>query len=733
MATDHFEVWLAEKIWELVPPHYRHEDGVATPPDVLRSVVEVMARQGALLRRSQDRLWEDQFIELCDDWAVPYIGDLLNTRLVSALNTRGRRVDVAKTIHYRRRAGTLRVMEELVRDITGWEGKVVESFRRLARARHGLDPLPAPLSGRRTRTPPGGFADLRRPAVSDLIDGPFDELHHLPDARRHRGRDGRVAIPKLAFHLYRLRTFRMQDVVPRVVSDGAHVFWTFDPSGRGVPLFVAPYRAPSWDDWRSAREWELPAPMSCRLLGHAEYMVTQTTIAAVAVLLSAPQLDSLRTLQDVRFRDEQRFVMTLDTLSDPPPGAVVPDILQASRVDECGKSALLSPVAPVIPSLRIMTSGAPIAPDLVAAGDITDPLVYASLNKQVVVDPAKGRLLLLGPVPSPTTDYHYGFSGPIGAGPYERPGLPASTGTLSNGGPVPVVGPTAVIEVLDNRTYGPLADQPAITDLTFQARNGTRPYLEMLSDWTLTSAAPGARLTLDGLWIGVSGGDRVIFLQGDFEEVVLRSVTLDPGGLDAGGNIVSSVILVVAGHVERLTVQGSILGRIRTTGAGTIDTLDISDSILHAPAGDILAIVLERGEVHLERVTVLGGLQVHRLWASEALLAGDPTDPTALQVADVQGGCVRYSAYREGGQLPRRYASFPFVDSEPLFTSRAFGDPGYAQLAAGAPPEILRGAENGSEIGAFSSLVTPIKLDGLAAKVTELMPFGLTPLFIFET
>ena len=41
--------------------------------------------------------------------------------------------------------------------------------------------------------------------------------------------------------------------------------------------------------------------------------------------------------------------------------------------------------------------------------------------------------------------------------------------------------------------------------------------------------------------------------------------------------------------------------------------------------------------------------------------------------------------------------------------------------------------ENGSEIGAFSSLLNPIRLDGLRAKVDEYMPFGLIPVFVFET
>ena len=46
---------------------------------------------------------------------------------------------------------------------------------------------------------------------------------------------------------------------------------------------------------------------------------------------------------------------------------------------------------------------------------------------------------------------------------------------------------------------------------------------------------------------------------------------------------------------------------------------------------------------------------------------------------------------------------------------------------------VQTGAETGSEIGAFSSLINPIKLDSLKIKVAEYMPFGLIPIFINET
>ena len=75
-----------------------------------------------------------------DDWVVPYIGDLLATRLVACLDAPAQRLDVAKTIYYRRRSGTLGLLEELTYDIARRDARAVEFFRRLGRTRHQFDP-----------------------------------------------------------------------------------------------------------------------------------------------------------------------------------------------------------------------------------------------------------------------------------------------------------------------------------------------------------------------------------------------------------------------------------------------------------------------------------------------------------------------------------------------------------------------------------------------------------------
>jgi len=106
----------------------------------------------------------------------------------------------------------------------------------------------------------------------------------------------------------------------------------------------------------------------------------------------------------------------------------------------------------------------------------------------------------------------------------------------------------------------------------------------------------------------------------------------------------------------------------------------------------------------------------------------------AADVDDTQSGCFRFSAAPTTSRLPRPYESFLFTTSDQhWFTSRRFGQAGFAQLSETAPPEIYRGGENGAEMGTFNSLLNPVKLDGLKVKVDEFMPFGLLPAFINET
>lgn len=753
-ARDGYDRYFTEKLWELIPPVHRDEDGRMEPPGQLRALVDVLGQHGAVLRRSIDRLWDDLFIDLADDWAVSYLGDLVATRAVSALNRRGRRVDVAKTIHYRRRKGTPRVLEELISDITGWEGTVVEEFRRLGRTRHGLDPAPAPLAGRFTGTMPGGIADLRRPAGAELAHGPFDEFHHTPDVRRARGGDGRYAIPKLGVHLYRIPAVRISGARPHEwVSPGPTLrLFSVDPSGRDVPLFMPRRRPNDWDDWTATREWDLPQPIRCRVLAHAEYRIDEGEIAlvrttpALAEPVRSQAANDLVRFLGMTFRSEAAFRQAVGTLPNAAAllnVAVFRALLVSALVPDCGKAALL-PAA-----IRVdRAPGGPIAPERTVSGHLDATPATLPADKQLVIDAERGRLLLIG-VPAATAvtvNYWYGFPGfftdspgSLGAGGYARaasletPTVPPITG---GGAIVPAaIALDGVTQIDDSLTYS-LSNLAPVRRVVLQAADRQRPYASQAANFVLDSGAvPDARVTLEGLWIGGRANVSAValVLRGDYERVVIRHTTLDPGGVDADGATLPALHLVAAGQVEELVIERSIVGPIRVQGTGAIESLVVRDSILHSRVAGVPAIALPRSEVRLERVTVLHAqadqlsVDVNLLYATEALITG------VVDVSNTQAGCFRFSAAPSGSRLPRAYESHVVDDTGHVFTSRVFGQPGYAQLSQTAPPALARGAENGSEIGAFSGLLNPIRHDSLIAKITEYMPFGLIAVSIVET
>jgi hypothetical protein len=191
----------------------------------------------------------------------------------------------------------------------------------------------------------------------------------------------------------------------------------------------------------------------------------------------------------------------------------------------------------------------------------------------------------------------------------------------------------------------------------------------------------------------------------------------------------------VEAQVQELVVERSLLGPLQERAGGHIEKLVASDSVLQALWAEP-ALLLVDGEADLSRCTVLGPAQVHRIEASECVL------DDVVRVDDAQHGCVRFSAYATGSVLPRPYESVEIAPGAPLFTSRRFGQPGYAQLLQSVDAQIVtgrpgatisEGAEDGSEMGAFAREKNPIKLRSLGIKYEEFMPLGLVPVFVAVT
>src|ERR1044071_4689043 len=287
---DRYEAWYSERIWALLPEVYRaadSEDFDRKGP--LRELVERIGVQAAIVRRSIDQMWDDQSIETCDGWAIPYIAEVVGANLVAALSPRGLRLQAAKAIYYRRRAGTVSILEEASRDVTGWDTRIVEFFRRLTRMDHLLDPekgLPSAgrdpqgtrrlqiaqhLLGEDSRTPAGGWADLRNAYAASRAHTAFDELSHTADVRKGSAALGWHNIPHLGVFVWRLHSFPesaddLDGLLATPVESTAGGCWTFDPAGREIPLFAAASRGPNLGTrWIAPNEWQLPAPIDREL------------------------------------------------------------------------------------------------------------------------------------------------------------------------------------------------------------------------------------------------------------------------------------------------------------------------------------------------------------------------------------------------------------------------------------------------------------------------------------
>ena len=742
MADDGYVAWYQAKLWQMLPTIYRASDAAAPGmPGPLQELVNRIGAQTATVRRSIDRLWENQSIETCDDWVVPYIGDLLATRLVSCLDARAQRLDVAKTIYYRRRSGTLGVLEELAADIAGRDARAVEFLRRLGRTRHQFDPpignafasvatawapsttyapgqvarngpdayrcvaggisaasggpagtgdniadgsvtwsfldpvgslIPAViegLAGANSRTPAGGFADLRNAYGAANAGTAFDEFAHTADLRRGAQSAGWYNISHLGVFIWWLQSFPILAATP--VSNGkTPPCFTFDPSGRETQLFAPSSRtaASFGEGWVSPDEWQLPVALR--------------------------------------------------------------DVLWNSFPDQLYPTAFW---------VGLGGGGAPA------------PLPRSAVR----IQPERGLFSFVAapPVGQIVTQYHFGFMSEIGAGGFperllEPMQFPAAVSPVSGGTglDVALAGHTAdaTVEIRDSLTYkGPTASLtlPAAT-LVLRAEDLQRPMIRWAGGggtWTITGK--GKSLVLQGLWL--QGADLV--LAGSFDSVSLRLVTLDPGSAGSGGALIGTAIdgtklapvhLWVEASIGTLTVERSITGPIRTRHGGAVEQLTATDSIIQAiPTGaaDDYALQTEIGTVSLSRTTVLGRAQVHRLDASECIL-----DDVAI-AEDTQHGCVRFTAYAQGSALHAPYRSVMVPPRGPLFFSRRFGTPNYARLrrladAAIVAPEtgdtILGGAANGSEMGAFSGEEVTLKKRGLAIKFEEYAPLGVYPVWI---
>jgi len=721
-----------DRLYALLPAILRMRDAERGYP--LKALLQVIAEQVNVVEDDIAQLYEDWFIETAADWAVPYLGDLVGYRPVAEAGlpagspggASGRvlvpRREVANLIAFRRRKGTLALLEQLAGDVAGWPARAVELFTLL-----GWTQNVNHLHLDRHRT-----ADLRRVEALERIDGPFDGLAHSVDVRRissHRTR-GRENLPSVGVFVWRLKSYSVTAMPAHCAEEvGPHCF-TFSVLGQDTPLYVRP--EPETDPTHIAEEANLPVPIQRRAFAR-------------------------------RPRDYHGAGRSL---------AIWAEGWAGFPADQ------------------------PVPVEALVAADLSG-WRYTPLAGQIAVDPVLGRLVFpRGQLPRKgvRVSYHHGFSADMGGGEYPRPLIqPRGDVTLYRVGehePYRRIADalrawkhdhpaSAVIELAASGVYvEPLNIQlGAGQRLQLRAADRARAVIRII-DWQTdlpdalaVTMAPDSRLTLDGLL--VTG--RPVQITGTRDErsggrgavcpaeLVIRHCTLVPGwdiDCDCEPCRPAEPSLELTNLRARVRIEHSIVGSIQVhEDEVRIDPIPIaiSDSILDATGGTRQAIGAPASAwahvtLSIWRTTVFGIIDVHAIELAENTLFHH-----CVNVARRQLGCMRFCYVPPGCRTPRRHRCQPdgviaavkdrvtdpikqaaeiageVLRVRPRFGSVRYGKPTYAQLAPGCAVEIVRGADDEAEMGAFHDLFQPQREANLRARLEEYTPAGMDVDIVFES
>jgi hypothetical protein len=743
---------MTDRLYNLLPAIYRLRDAVDKNPlasQPLRALLAVMESELQALEADIDGLYDDWFIETAAEWVVPYLGDLLGVRGLHAgsPDTFSLRAYVANTLAYRRRKGTATMLEQLARDVTGWEARAVEFFERLGTTQYLNHTRPTNF-----RTP-----DLRRADTLELLETPFGTAAHTADVRSISAGRGKYNIPNIGLFLWRLEAY---DVRLRDARRNSPGFYTFNPLGYDHPLFNPPRT--EGEITHLAEEINVPGELRRRPL-YAELEAWRQALTLgddFTPLYFDP--------------DAPVFQVFLDYSPTPVP---------AEQIMICDLSTWRS---------------SPASKDYARRdGTLESRLIT------LAVDPALGRLAL----PSGITpirvqvSYSYGFSGDAGGGPYNRTDSTTAAfqapigwqvGVSKNIPPVPgqifatlveavqqwnsqPAGTAGLITVMDSSTYVEdlvgsdvilipegsqlslvAADWPAFEDPTVPGvpvrrvgdfvPDGVCPHLQ--GNISVRGTAPAndpnpGTLLIDGLLIE----GRLRVLAGNLGGLQVHHCTLlpdpafPPSQVGLGVNTQNAQLAISL----RRTICGPI------TLPESVPSLSIFESIVDL-AGSTSAIDAGGTNLEIRESTVFGGVSVRSLEASNCIFT------SRVMVQQRQAGtgelhpCARYSFTPYSSETPRRYRCQPDIALEeeaqalgktsaadltavqrervlnrvkPGFRSTHYGDPDYAQLSLGTVPGIRTGAEDGAEMGVWSYLQQPQREANLRGSLGEYLRFGL--------
>ncbi len=382
---------------------------------------------------------------------------------------------------------------------------------------------------------------------------------------------------------------------------------------------------------------------------------------------------------------------------------------------------------------------------------------HVPTDDKFVVDPVLGRIALPPGLPAATAirvDFHYGFSGELGGGEYDR------SATIADAEPPPKLlkGPDdfanvqdaldnlgadgGVVLITDSGRYAETLSiaAPAGKKVELRADNRCRPTLVLGAGGLTLSGGDAAAIRLSGLLIGGAALRVPATAANRLAKLDVSHCTLVPGWTldpDCRPQHPDEASLIVEIGGLAATIERSICGGLRIDAEATVVA---TDSIVDATQATRVAYAAVDGSsaggaLRLETCTVIGKISALTLpLVSNAILlarlaAGDAWAAPVV-AARRQEGCVRFSYLPDGARVPRRYRCLPESAASPAlaiprFTSLRYGVPAYGQLAVTSGAQLLVGADNEGQPGAFNFLFQPQREANLRARLDEYLRTGL--------
>lgn len=701
----------------------------------LESLLMVIDEQLAVMAEDLDQLYDDQFIETCAQWVIPYIGDLIGYQSINGITPTvdNPRSEVAETISLRRRKGTVLVLEQLARDITGWGAHAVEYFKVLGTTQYV----------KHVRLHSDFAHSVRGWKPLYYQDSGFSKLPRRVDVRT-LAEPGlpRPNLLNIGIYLWSLNAYTITEGTPTLApSTGDAVCYRFSSLGVDMPLY------------------HLPAPQG-------EEIDAAATPANVPDVLSRLVLCSdMQQGVGSNYYSEGSSLALYVT----PSGGSVPQLLNPYQIQVANLSGADGAWVNV-PAL-----GSP----------------YAAL-----VDPDLGRIAmppLAGGTTQPTltASYCYGFNADMGGGEYERedgfvvtdadsifyfPDMQSPARYTDIPGALQFVATqlatlgAAALEITSSDVISVVASGPAEIDLPngstleFRAQDGTRPTVLLNGELLFSGDAlstvivngivfaagldmvPGGGTAMGLLHVPATRPDTTTNLLGTLQ---LTHCTLVPGwALQPTGD---GAYMAVEGSQPTLIAEPAgvqVLSSLSIMGpvwAASMVTVSLSDSIVDATGTTLVAYAGLDGEsggapLTLKGCTVIGKVHAEVLtlvsnsivWA--ALAEGD-TWVSGLVADRLQTGCVRFSFIPYNAVTPRRFECVEqaLASAQPVFSTTQYGQPAYCKMWACTEDSIRRGADDGGEMGAFHFVLAPLRESDLKIRLQEYLPVGLSAGFIYNS